>query len=163
MKKLLATISVLVLMLGVTACTAPASEDKNLEGEIPDLIKTVIENADINEDFKGMLTSATQTMEITDEFKVHALGADTYEFVEGYFCEPMMSSQAFSLVMLRAKDAASAATLAEEIKTTVDPVKWVCVSVPEEDVQTATIGDMVFLIMAEDSEKFVESFNSLAE
>ncbi len=176
MKKILTLLTTVILAASIAACATaetasstpdptpePTPEVVNLEGEIPDLIMEVIENADIDPDFKEMLKTATSTMEITEENQVYALGEGEYEFVEGYVTEPMMSSQAFSLVMIRAEDEAAAETLAEGIATTVDPIKWVCVSVEPDDVQTSTIGDMMFLIMSQDSEKFIESFDALAE
>ncbi|MFI3206707.1 MAG: hypothetical protein R3Y33_05625 [Clostridia bacterium] len=174
MKKILLAIATLSMMISFAACTATpesssgeessqAETQINLEGEIPDFFQEIIENADIADDYKTMLTNSTGTMEITSDFMLMTLGSEDYEFVEGYFCEPMMSSQAFSMIMLRAEDAEKAKTLAEEVVTTVDPRKWVCVEVDPSDVVATTIGDMMFLIMAEDSEKFIEAFEALGE
>ena len=41
--------------------------------------------------------------------------------------------------------------------------KWICVDVNPNDVRVESVGDLVLLIMADDSEKYSEAFYALAE
>lgn len=61
--------------------------------------------------------------------------------------EPMMSSQAYSLVLVKLKDTASvtADAVAKEMSEKIDPNKWICVSA--EKVYATSTGNYAFLVM----------------
>ncbi len=59
--------------------------------------------------------------------------------------EPMMSSIAYSLVVVQVKDASKAHDIATQMKDNIDPRKWGCVS--GDDLMVAGKGDIVILIM----------------
>ena len=61
--------------------------------------------------------------------------------------EPMMSSQAYSLVVVRVNDSSQAASVAKSIKDGVNPRKWVCVEA--DDMKAATSGDLVLFFMVQ--------------
>lgn len=145
-----------------------SSEDETPAGDVDfsDLyatFDTIFNSADLEADFQEFLLTGTQKGEVTADNMTYFLGTDDYEFVEAVACEPMMSSQAMSYVLVRANSNEEALAIAQRLPTTVDPIKWVCVEVAVEDVQTAVIGDVVLLVMSENSEKFIEAFNALAE
>ena len=62
----------------------------------------------------------------------------------------MMTSQAYSLCLLRVKDGTDIEQLKADIKANVNPAKWICVSVEDEIVIVDNIGDVVVLIMHND-------------
>ena len=67
--------------------------------------------------------------------------------------EPMMGSQAYSLVVARVKNAADAPEVARQMYDNVDTAKWICVSA---DTKTAAYsGDVVMLFMV--GSQFAES------
>ena len=52
----------------------------------------------------------------------------------------------------------------KEIKEKVDPNKWVCVSVDEENVYVESVGDLVILAMDnQNGEKLKDSFLNLSK
>lgn len=65
--------------------------------------------------------------------------------------ETMMGSQAYSLVVVKAKDAKYADDIVEEMANGIDPRKWVCVEA--DDLSVASAGDVVVLMMVESTFK----------
>lgn len=63
----------------------------------------------------------------------------------GVKSESMTGSQAYSLVLLRLKDAADAQTVADAMLANMDPAKWVCVMADKERV--VTFDDKVLFVM----------------
>lgn len=64
----------------------------------------------------------------------------------GVLSESLTGSQAYSLVLLRLKDAADAPAIAEAMLENIDPAKWVCVGA---DVQrVVAFDDKVLYVMA---------------
>lgn len=64
----------------------------------------------------------------------------------GVKSESMTGSQAYSLVLLRVKDAADAQTVADAMLENIDPAKWVCVMADQQRV--VTFDDKVLFVMA---------------
>jgi hypothetical protein len=78
------------------------------------------------------------------------IGTKDIKYKEIYASEPMMSSIAYSVVLVRMEDGADIEKAKTEIKENVDPRKWMCVEVPEEDVIVKSKGDLIILIMVAD-------------
>ena len=81
------------------------------------------------------------------------------------FCvvsEPMMSSQAYSMVLVKAKNGADVDALAKLMNENIDERKWVCVTA--EKIYTATSGNVICLVMSNpDTAKTVyDSFKTIA-
>lgn len=73
-------------------------------------------------------------------------GLDSTDSIrEAVASEPMISSQAYSLVLVRTNSAEDAATVAAEMKAGINPAKWICVEA--DDLQVVACGDVVLLIM----------------
>ena len=88
----------------------------------------------------------------------------SFSFKEGLASEPIMSSVAHSVVLIRLNSASDAEKAKKEIKEKVDPNKWVCVSVDEENVYVESIGDLVILAMDnQNGEKLKGSFLNLSK
>lgn len=90
----------------------------------------------------------TQVIDISDTDMVKYVtgldNADDLEFVVA--SEPLMSSQAYSLVLVKVKDAAKAEDIASEMNSKIDNRKWVCVTA---DVVFSTFSkDIVCLVMS---------------
>ncbi len=165
MKKLLVLILTLALTVGLVACSSEGSsaEEKTWDSaQLETYLDTVLTSAAYSDDgYKEMVASGTQAMEITDDMKEYHLGSADYTYERAVIREPMMSSQAFSALMITTATPEEATALAAELETTVDPNKWVCVGVDPSDVKTATNGNLVFLIMANESQIFIDSFNAM--
>ena len=73
-------------------------------------------------------------------------GLDNADMIsEAMVFEPMMGSIPYSMVLVRATDAANAEAVAEAMKAGIDPRKWICVEA--DDLLVTACGDVVMLIM----------------
>ena len=171
MKKLICALLALSLMLAMTACggktaeetTAPAA---NIEGTMEELLNKVIEARPV--EFAG----GVYPIDLTDtsEDGLWALKSytgleDASQLKEAAAYEPMIGSIAFSLVMVRTAEGADAKTVAEAMKSGVDPRKWICVEA--DDMLVAGCGDVVMLIMVSTTsdltaQSFVDAFQTVA-
>lgn len=107
---------------------------------------------------------ATQEIDITDADMVqYVTGLENGNDLEyAVVSEPMMSSQAYSLVLVKVKNGVNADNVAKTMNENINIRKWICVSA--EKVYATTSGDVVCLVMAKaDTAKAVyESFKTLA-
>ena len=106
----------------------------------------------------------TQTVDITDTDAVnYVTGLENANDVE-YIVEsaPMMTSQAYSLVLVKVKEGANIEKIAKEMNEKIDARKWICVTA--EKVYTTSSENVVCLVMSnEQTAKAVyESFKTLA-
>lgn len=85
--------------------------------------------------------------QLTKENEEYYLGVSDLEFVEGLASEPMMSSVAHSVVLVKVKAGTDIAKAKADIKEKVDPRKWICVGVEPDDVIVESKGDLIVLIM----------------
>lgn len=65
----------------------------------------------------------------------------------GVKSESMTGSQAYTLVLLRVKDAANAQTVADTMLDKMDPARWVCVMA--DKMRVATFDDKVLFVMTD--------------
>lgn len=94
---------------------------------------------------------STETFEVKvnniDEVKSFT-GLKTNDNIEWIVAsEPMMSSQAFSAVSIKVKDASKIDTMKQEILENINTSKWICVTA--EKLYITNNGDIIFLIMAD--------------
>ena len=170
MKKLICALLALSLVLAMTACggkqtaetTAPAA---NIEGTMEELLNKVIEQRPV--EFAGGVIPIDLTD--TSEEGLWAIKSytgldDASQLTEAAAFEPMMGSLAFSMVMARTAEGVDARTVAEAMKSGVDPRKWICVEA--DDMLVAGYADVVMLIMVSTSsnmtaQSFVDAFQKV--
>ena len=163
----------LLLVVGITLGTLTGCAEKNVEGELTDIMEKVYEKmyADVKEDERPMLAT-TNPLKPFDEATeediknqiIYAIGTDEIEYEEILLSEPPMSSIAYSVALVRMKDGADVETAKKAIKENVNPRKWMCVEVAKEDVIVKSKGDLIILIMVENEtlrEKIEEGFENL--
>lgn len=90
-----------------------------------------------------------------DKMTIDLSDADTVTWLTGIsdasllsdaaISEPMMSSQAYSMVVVRVADAAKAEEVAQTMLDNINPAKWVCVEA--DDIDAAVYGDLVLFVM----------------
>lgn len=92
-------------------------------------------------------------IDLTDEFAVESYTGLTSAdgIVEGAFCEAMMGSQAFSLVLVKLEDAAKAEDTAKAMQAGINPRKWICVEA--DDLMVVATGEYVLLAMMDSEYK----------
>ncbi len=99
-----------------------------------------------------LYTNALMVSEINDDNLSYFLGVDKLGYEEAIAVEPLMSSRAHSVCVIRMKNETGAIGAVKDIRENVDPRKWVCVGVDQEHVHTDRIGNLVVLIMDNDND-----------
>lgn len=123
----------------------------------------------IDEIYKGQtnLFSSLETAEInvTDAdmvaFNTGLANGDNLEYLA--ISQPLMSSQAYELVIAKVKQGVDANAVAKEMSENIDMNKWICVSANK--LYATSSGDIVFLVMAGETDmatSVYEKFKSLA-
>lgn len=106
----------------------------------------------------------TLELDITDVDMVSAFtGLDSAENIEYLVVsQPLMSSQAYSLVLVKVKEGADANSIAQTMNDNINMARWVCVSA--EKVYTTTSGDIICLVMSDEekAKSVYDSFKTLA-
>lgn len=164
-KIIIAVIAVVaVIALAVIIISINSKPKTNLEpitsGEdLTALVEKIYEGVEIE---MPMLMS--QSIDVADSDTVKYMtgleNTDSVEYVVA--SEPMMTSQAYSLVLVKVKDGANIEEMAKQMNENIDTRKWICVTA--EKVYTTTSGDVICLVMSkEDTAKAVyENFKALA-
>lgn len=145
------TIIVLSLFL-ITGC------DKKVEGSLEEIMTKVYEN--IKEERPMMLTN----MEVNSDNIEYYLGTNEIEYEEALASESAVGSIAHSVVLLRAKPNSDIESIKTKIKESINPRKWICVGVDEKDIIVENKGDLIILILVEDSktrQTLEKGFNNL--
>ena len=106
----------------------------------------------------------TMPIDTTDVDAIKSFtGLDTDNEIEyAVVSEPMMSSQAYSLVLVKVKDGFNADEVAETMNKEINERKWICVTA--EKIYSVASGDVVCLVMTneETAKPVFESFKALA-
>ena len=106
----------------------------------------------------------TQELDMTDTETVkYFTGLENIDNVEYVVAsEPMMTSQAYSLVLVKVKDGVNADAVAKTMNENINTRKWICVTA--EKVYTAASGNVICLVMTntETAQTVFESFKTLA-
>ena len=113
----------------------------NIQKPLSDVMKKLYEN--ISEDEMPLL----ETVEVTKENQVYYLGNVSFNYQEALASEPVMSSIAHSVVLIRLKDTKNIESIKKEIKEKVDPNKWICVGVEDKNVIVVSKGNLILLVM----------------
>lgn len=165
MKKISVLMALILVLLALVGCGTSNNGDSSaapavtLEGTPSEIVDKIYAGAPEDLEYPMMLT----TSELTEDNSVYMTGVERSEYKEGAVSESMVGSIAYSMVVLRANDAEGAQALADSVKEKVDPRKWICVEA--ETVNTAVIGDVVFMVMADQAtaDALTASFEALAQ
>lgn len=160
MKKMIALVLVLVMALSLAACGNKAADKTPLAGTMEENTLKVMEIAPV--EFMGTvlpvdLADADATWYFTGL-------SDAAQITDVAVYEPMMGSQAFSLVMVRAAEGVDAKEVAQQMKDNIDPRKWICVGADE--IMAAGYGDTVMFIMVDSqlglsAQTYVDAFQTV--
>ena len=155
MKKLHLILLTLLLVISFTACQSNDAdtnpiENNNLEGSLESILDKIYEKAEVSDPMKDFINEGLLITEITSENASYFLGKEI-EFEEAIASEPIMSTSAYSLCLVRVKEDADIEKIKTDIKNNVDPMKWVCVGVDPSNIIVDNIGDLVILIMSDDA------------
>lgn len=137
-----------------------------LEGTLEDLLNQVVTEQPV--EFAGGVIPVD--LNDTSEEGLWAIqtytGLDNADSIkEAAVFEPMMGSQAFSMVMVRVADqGATSEEVAAAMKAGIDTRKWICVEA--DDLMVCSFGDVVMLIMLDTNlgltaQSFVDAFQKV--
>ena len=154
-----------------TEATAEATEateediTAGLEGTLEALLYSIIEKAPV--EFMG----GAMTLDLTDTSEDGLWMLNSYTGLENAdsineaaFFEPMMGSLPYSMVMVRVNEGVDVKTVAEAMKSGINPRKWICVEA--DDLQVVSVGNIVMLIMVGSetgltSQTYVDAFGAV--
>lgn len=140
MKKLLALLLTFSFIL--CGCSKKeTNETTTIEGEITELMDKLYEGIDEEE-----LPSMLSTNVLDEELLPNFIGTNEVQFKEACMSEPMMSSVAHSVVLIRVENTDDIEEIKTLIKENANPRKWICVEA--ENVYVESNKDLVVLIMA---------------
>lgn len=164
MKKVLLLVVAGLMIFSLAGCgtqpaeevTPPVVEEPKISGTLEEIVEKI---------YGGTELELPQTMitELNEENEAYFLGNNDIDYVKGIASEPMMSSVAHSVVLLQVEEGADIESIKTSIKENVDPRKWICVGVEDDQVIVDHVGDIVVLIMSQDADTLHESFLALAE
>lgn len=164
MKKILTMFMTVIILTGVlTACQGqqngkgndqkndatptPSAEGnaKHLEGDLSSIIDKIYENKPVD------IAVETTAVDLTNaDFLKYNTGLDSADKIkEVSVSEAMMTSTAYSLVLIRVNDSTDAEEVAKAVKEGIDPRKWICVEA--DDLSVVAYGDVVMLVMVDSS------------
>lgn len=131
-----------LLVLSLVLCFAGCQkQSENISGSLSDIMKEVYKN--IPEDELPELINE----KVNKDNQEYYLGSSDITYKEALASEPLMSSVAHSVVLVRANSVKDVDNIKKEIKEKIDPRKWICVGVDEKNVFVESKGDLVILIM----------------
>lgn len=150
MKKILSLMLIFGLLAAFAGCSKQAAPQGGVEGTPEEIIGKIYE---VHQPLQ--LNVISMELDLTDADAVaYNTGLESADKLSAaWVSEPMMGSQAYSLVVARVKDAADAPQVAKDIYDKVNTAKWICV---EADTKTAAYsGDVVMFFMV--GSQFAES------
>ena len=153
-KKIALFVLAIISIFSLTACGS-----KNVEGSLEDIMGKLY--TDIAEENRP---GGLSNMEINDENIESFIGTKDIEYTEAIASESMMGSIAHSVVLIRVKDAGKVEEYKDEIYEHVNPRKWICVGVEKDEVIIDSIGDLIVVIIVQDTDnrqKIADAFTNL--
>ena len=147
----------LFLMVFMAGFLLTGCGEKNIEGDLSDIMTKVY--AELPEEKTPM---GLTTIEVTAENVEGFLGTADIEYKEALASESIVGSIAHSVVLVRVEDESKVEDVMAQIKDNVNPRKWICVGVEEDQVIVKNKGNLIILIMAADgSEELEAGFDGL--
>ena len=167
-KKLKIFIIVIIAILAVVLFSIFILNKSNEKSNFENITNVESLTALVDQIYEGQIVEfpalATQEVDITDAGMVQlATGLDNASDLEYVVVsEPMMTSQAYSLVLVKVKDGANASEIAKKMNDNIDIRKWICVSA--EKVYTTSSGNVICLVMSREelAKPVYEKFKQLA-
>lgn len=162
MKKIALFLALVLVMNLFAACggTDATGDITAPEGTTAELIEKIYENVTVE---LALVTMPVDTADVDGLSYMTGL-TDTTLLTEGSVSEPMIGAQAYSLVLVRAADAAKAGEIAQSMFDNIDTRKWICVEATEK--QAVVCGDLVMFIMLDPqygvtTDQIVEAFTAV--
>lgn len=127
---------------GESSSSEPQAPADELDAIMQDIIDHATSKLQYIKDMTLLVT------EIKDDAKEYYFGSADIEMAEGLALEPEISSP-FSVCLVKVPKGVDAESVRDQIKETVNPMKWVCMGVDPSKVIVEVEGDIVILIMTD--------------
>lgn len=156
MKKFLMMVLCAVMVLSLVACGGKGGNGGN--GDTMALTDMVEE---LYKGFKSDEMPGVVTQEVPAEAFEGVFFIPAVDGAEAVMSEPMMSSIAWSVCLMRVPEGTDVAATCAAIKTNMNPAKWLCVEA--EKYSVVSNGNTILLVMttADAHDKIVDNFNGL--
>ena len=161
---------VVVAIIAVLAVTIVLMNNSKVKTNLKSINKAEDLSALIEKIYEGQdgtmipSTVQTQVIDTTDEEAVkYTTGLENVNDIEFVaVSEPMITSQAYSLILVKVKDGVNANEVAKTMSENIDTRKWICVSA--EQLYATSSGNVVCVVMtnAETAKLVYERFKTLA-
>lgn len=157
MKKLLLCLGTLAAAVMFCGC----SSAKNVEGSLIDLMAKIYDGVNTS----GVINMTTAITPDMEESRIeHNLGTANIKFTDALVSEPVISSHAHAIVLIRASDSENIPALMNRIRESNIGWKWICVGVNKDEVIVDNIGNLVVVIIDKNnSQAFHDNFKKLAK
>ena len=159
MKKTAVLLLAVLMVLTAVSCGNTGSDEGAL-GAPREIIKKIYREKSVK------LSLQTDDIDITEPYalKYDTGISDASKIKEAAVSEPKIGSQAYSLVVVRVKDATDAEEIAREMLDGIDTGKWICNCADE--LRVAVHGDVVMLIMLDSAygvsvDEIVDAFRTI--
>lgn len=149
-KRTIALLIVLAMALALFAGCGPQGEetpdilpDGQIEDSLTDLVEKIYGITKIDQE----IAVETDFIDLgNSDFVLYHLGLDDVSGIEeAVVSEALMTTQAYSMVVARVKEGGDAEQIAKQIRSGIDPQKWICVMA--DDVSVVVYGDVILLVM----------------
>ena len=161
MKKFMTLFLCAAMVLTLVVCGSKGGNAGSKEGDTMDL------TAMVDKLYEG-ISADNMPMVMTQEVPAEAFEGVFFipavEGATGVMSEPMMSSVAWSVCLLRVADGTDVETVRADIEKNVNPAKWLCVEAKNVDV--IANGNTILLAMTGENNEashktIVDNFNAL--
>lgn len=168
MKKALKIIIPIIIIIAVVAVVLVVMNSKP-KSNLPEITSSDDLAALVDKLYEGQEENLfpsiqTQVIDVTDNNMVkYITGLETGENLEfAVVSEPMITSQAYSLVLVKVKDGVNPEDVAKQMNENIDARKWICVAA--EKVYTTSSGNVVCLVMSNEemAKPIYEKFKELS-
>ncbi len=144
MKRIIAVIMSVMMLVGLCACGAKA-DDKKIEGDLVSVIQKMYAEVELDAETKESLSyHMIEAVPEDAEMQAYLLGTSELEYAEAAYAMPMMNAVAYQLNIFRVAEGTDVKAFMEKAESSFDTGKWVCV-MPEK-VATVNVGDVVMFI-----------------
>ena len=138
MKKIRFIIVILCLFTLTLGCQ---KKSNNIDDSLASIMENVYANIPSDD------LPALENIKVTKDNQEYYLGSSDFSYKEALASEPLMSSIAHSVVLVRVNSINDVEKIKKEIKEKIDPRKWVCVGVEDNNVIVESKGNLIILIM----------------
>ncbi len=159
MKKIFTCLFALCLGFGLFGCASSNNQnaDGKVDGSLEEIMTKLYEDID-----PSTLPAMIENTPVTKENEEWFLGTTDLPYEEALASESQIGSVAHSVVLVRAKEGEDPAKMMDQIKSSINTHKWVCVGIEDDQLVLDRAGNLILVAMnAEHGQEFKKKFDSL--